>query len=280
MLFSSMASFGIHGSSDYAYAAAYQNAFAHYRTQLQASGNRSGKTVAFGWGAWSVDKYQPAGRDARMSEAGFNPIDIETAFPWIAACGANKNGFIGLMRVRDKFKAQESLGLNDPPADDSRPLADLQIQKRIDEWEQRRRGGEQIPVSEIGRLLRSNDVERLSPSTVDRLHGILIGSRNENSKGWAVESGKRVDLSGNTLMTVKECLVEILGLMQVNDSKSFQDYGMDSVSGVRFSMLLEKRLALKVSPQWLVEFPTTGSLAAHLDGITQSLLEGAKGEAG
>jgi acyl carrier protein len=89
-----------------------------------------------------------------------------------------------------------------------------------------------------------------------------------------------VELPGNTLMTVQECLVEILGLSEVINSKSFQDYGMDSVSGVRFSMLLEKRFGLKVLPQWLVEFSTAERLAAHLDSIKQPLLESMKGEAG
>jgi 3-oxoacyl-(acyl-carrier-protein) synthase/acyl carrier protein len=279
MLFSSMAAFGIHGSSDYGYAAAYQNAFAHYRSKLRESGDRSGKTIAFVWGAWNVDKYQSAGREARMSDAGFSSIDIKTAFPWIAGLAISKNGFAGLMRVRDKVKARESLGLNMPTADFG-PLLDIQIQTRIAGWEQRKREGEQISVNEIGSVLRSDDIERLNSSTVDRLHGILIDSRDENSNGWAIESQKRVELPGNTLMTVNECLMEILGLSQVNNSKSFQDYGMDSVSGVRFSMLLEKRFALKVLPQWLVEFSTAERLAAHLDSIKQPLLESMKGEAG
>jgi acyl carrier protein len=215
-----------------------------------------------------------------MSEAGFSPIDMASAFPWIAGARAVKNGFVGLMRVRDKLKARDSLGLNNRPAKDAHPPFDAQIAKRIDEWEQRKRNGEEIPVAEVASVLRSDDIERLNSSAINRLHGILVDSRTENSKNWTVESGKRVELPGNTLLTVQESLGEILGLAEVSDSKSFQDYGMDSVSGVRFSMLLEKKLAIKVLPQWLVEFPTSGSLAAHLDGVTQSFLEGAKGEAG
>jgi acyl carrier protein len=81
------------------------------------------------------------------------------------------------------------------------------------------------------------------------------------------ESGKN---GGNgtpdVIATVKRCLADILDLHEVEETKSFQDYGMNSISGMRFALLLEKRLKLQISPQWLMENPTTRALATRLAG--------------
>ncbi|NKB24234.1 MAG: SDR family NAD(P)-dependent oxidoreductase [Kiritimatiellae bacterium] len=88
MLFSSMAAFGIRGSSDYGYSATFQNVFARWRNQLRTKGTRSGFTIAQCWGAWTVDTYSPKNRDKNIKSAGLDFIGIESAFPFIEACCA------------------------------------------------------------------------------------------------------------------------------------------------------------------------------------------------
>ena len=68
----------------------------------------------------------------------------------------------------------------------------------------------------------------------------------------------------NTTQCIRESLCEILELNQVDDTKSFQDYGMDSVSGMRFAILLEKKMTRKVAPEWLIDFPTVEALSQQI----------------
>ena len=70
--------------------------------------------------------------------------------------------------------------------------------------------------------------------------------------------------------TIKRCLASLLELDEVEDTKSFHDYGMDSISGVRFCMSLEKKLKLEVLPQLLMEHPNPQALAAHLAGVRET----------
>ncbi|MEY4482730.1 MAG: hypothetical protein RL693_182, partial [Verrucomicrobiota bacterium] len=55
LTYSSMAAFGIQGSPDYAFSAAFQNSFVRYRESLTERGLRSGVSRSICWGQWEVD---------------------------------------------------------------------------------------------------------------------------------------------------------------------------------------------------------------------------------
>lgn len=268
LLFSSMAAFGIRGSSDYGYASAFQNAFADYRARLTIAGARSGQTLACGWGSWTVDKYHSESRNAQLWEAGFSLIDLARAFPWIESRGWQHESFLGLMLVHDPRKVRRLLGLEDQP--ESADPVSVALEQRIGQWEERQRDGGRITAAEVGAALRSDEVGRLSDTLTNRLHALLAGSGNGNGSHQARTGPEITSLSGDIMETIKRCLASLLELDEVEDTKSFHDYGMDSISGVRFCMSLEKKLKLEVLPQLLMEHPNPQALAAHLAGVRET----------
>jgi acyl carrier protein len=172
------------------------------------------------------------------------------------------------MLVHDRDKVCRVLGLEDRSA--SVDPVSIALEGRIEQWEQRKRDGGRITAAEVGGVLRSDQVGRLSDALADRLHALLAGSGNGNGSHQARSEPEVTSLSGDIMGTIKRCLADLLELDEVEDTKSFHDYGMDSISGVRFSMSLEKKLKLEVPPQLLMDYPNPRALAAHLAGIRET----------
>jgi len=61
-------------------------------------------------------------------------------------------------------------------------------------------------------------------------------------------------------------LEKILGVQKgiVNLEKSFQDYGLDSITAAQLSAALEKDFNMTVPPNWLVEYSTVSLLTEKL----------------
>jgi amino acid adenylation domain-containing protein len=276
LLFSSMSAFGVRGSSDYGYSSAFQNAYAGYRAQLAARGARSGKSLACAWGPWAVDKYQPEQRNARAREAGYRLIKLEQAFPWLESQGWRGDACLGLMLVHEREKVRRQWGLVEPEAG-THALSGI-LETRLEEWEQWQRDGRSITAAEVSGVLRADQVARLTPALTHRLHALLTRSGNgrpvEKPAARATTDGSE---TGDLTMGIKRCLADILDLTEVSDAKPFQEYGMDSISGLRFALLMEKRLKLQVRPQWLMEHPTVRALAAHLASAGETAVETREG---
>lgn len=262
LLFSSMAAFGIRGSADYGYSSAFQNAFAGYRNRLSASGARFGKTLACGWGPWKVDTYQPENRNTRLRDAGLDLIDMARAFPWIERRCWRNEPFLGLMLTLNRDKVRADLGLENYPT--GALAVSSAVQERIEEWEHRKRSGEPITASEISRVLRSDQVVHLGDALTSRLHALLAGSGNGNGRSSRASHEANQESGVDLVEDIKRSLAELLELEEVEDTRPFPDYGMDSISGMRFCLLLEKKFKLPVPPQWLMEHPTARALAGRL----------------
>ena len=271
LLFSSMAAFGLRGASDYGYGAAFQNAFVRDRTRRHAAGQRSGRSVAIAWGPWSVDRYQPDQRDARMKAAGFDLISIEDAFAWLEHAAWPEEGFIGAMRVHDPERVRGDLGLSSAAAHPAATGAEPDpIEERIRTWELRKEKGAPVSIHEVNEFIRSDDVRRLSETLIERLHGLLIEGKRLPAPSvplaspaprgvWPAANGTH-----DLVEIIRQSLAEIIGVREVDVHRPFQDYGLDSVSGARFAILLEKRLSLKIPPSSILDHPTVHRLAAHL----------------
>lgn len=63
---------------------------------------------------------------------------------------------------------------------------------------------------------------------------------------------------------VRATMAEVLHLSEIDDERSFMDYGLDSIAGMLLSVRLEKRLKREVPPQSLINFPTVAALTQHL----------------
>nr|BAP05591.1 CalC [uncultured Candidatus Entotheonella sp.] len=267
LLFSSMGAFGIRGSADYGYSAAFQNAFAAWRRQMQERGGRPGETTALCWGFWSVDRYMPANREQTITESGFDPIDMAAAFPMIEAGCSHQNPALGLMAVRDGDRARRELGLTPSRAE--------LLANQLPLWEQRQRQGIPLSIDDIHELIDAEEISTLDPELVTRLHRLLFPQTNDlDTPTEPLESVDPPQMSPPTAGpptasleltdTIRATLAEILEIDDIDENQPFPDYGLDSISGMRLTVSLEKKLAREIDAQWLIDFPTVKSLSQQL----------------
>lgn len=255
MLFSSIAANGIRGSSDYAYSAAFQHAFARYRTQLE----RPGPTVALGWGPWTLDTYQSPGRDERFRSAGFDLIDMSDAWTALDRGWRLQAPVMYLMKVADLQKVRRHMGLptdGPPSVADSGRWQDLENQLR--RFEARRANGQEVAKDDVVELLSRYDLESMPQSLVDSADRLLFADDTTRPSGSAVEPTyvRRV---------LRDSVGEVLKLPSgYDDERTLQSLGLDSVSAMQLATRVETRLGLSVQPRWFIEFSTIPVLAEHL----------------
>jgi 3-oxoacyl-(acyl-carrier-protein) synthase/acyl carrier protein/NAD(P)-dependent dehydrogenase (short-subunit alcohol dehydrogenase family) len=290
IMFSSIAAYGIRGSSDYAYSNAFQNAFARYRNRLVNMGKRAGNTIAQCWGPWSVDTYMPENRNLRFEAAGWGLIDMREAFAIIDRSSRLSKSVIGMMKVTDRWKIGNLFGLEAPMTDSdlrvSDPWGKLDIQLQSLERQQRKK-----TVPEVVELLAGYAIEDMPPPLVERVHRLLFAGTEgcsidpvEESEDCeapigtvaicAAPQAKLFTLSESVESVIeksdiqdilRDTIREVLKLRHdYDDDKTFQHYGLDSISAMQLATRLEKRVALPIRPQWFIEYSTVRMLAEHL----------------
>ena len=201
MLFSSMAAFGIRGSSDYGYSAAFQNAFAYYRNQLRVQEKRSGVAIAQNWGAWTVDKYMPANRNENLKAAGFDLIDMESAFPWIEASCFCEESVIRLMAVDDPTKVKSVTGCQNTAQGDQKVSGRTFQSKSVPQ-----KPIQTERVWDISQIIRETFAEALKLKTIDEnqpfqsysldsISGMQVAVRLEKKLDQQIQPGWFIDFS-------------------------------------------------------------------------------------
>jgi acyl carrier protein/NADP-dependent 3-hydroxy acid dehydrogenase YdfG len=289
MLFSSMAAYGIRGSSDYGYASAFQNVFAKYRNRLCTASERHGFTVSQCWGPWVVDTYLPDGRDEKMAAAGLALIDLDGAFDYIAASLSCQHSILGMMKVENKQLVKKQLGLaardttastsqddtGDNKVVNAHKPAGL-IETSLQRWEQQVRHGSSLRPSQISDVMSFDEIKKLPPELIDRLYKLIpdrpiptdrsaepISVKQTIGKDIVKESGDS-SRSESLKTQVRSIIIDLFEIDDVDDEQTFQNYGMDSVSAVRMATRLEATLHLEIKPQWLIEYPSVASLSKLL----------------
>jgi rhizoxin synthesis polyketide synthase/nonribosomal peptide synthetase RhiB len=120
VMFSSMAAFGLPAASDYAYACAFQSAFARLRNRRRERGERSGHALSLCWGQWEVDRHVDAVRRDGLKDLGFDLIDAPSALRVLEACLNTTAGALGFVAVGDKQRARRALADRAAPRGDAR----------------------------------------------------------------------------------------------------------------------------------------------------------------
>ncbi|CAM2011288.1 amino acid adenylation domain-containing protein [Acanthopleuribacter pedis] len=279
VLFSSMGAFGIRGSADYGYSAAFQNAFAVWRRAEQQAGRRAGHTGALCWGFWTVDRYLPANREKVIRESGYDPIDMTAAFPIITSGCLHASAALGLMGVADRDKVLQGLGLRE-----SQPTTRAAvIATQIARWEAQQGRGYPLTIDTMRAFIHEREIAGLAGDLVARLHKLLFPTEAA-AASVAPESGPELDPAPQPdpapsssaakpiAAAIRDALVAVLEIEDVSDTHSFPDYGLDSISGMRLTVMLEKKLAREIDAQWLIDFPTIRSLSQHLAAQTRPVM--------
>ena len=267
MLFSSMAAYGIRGSADYGYAAAFQNAFVGHRQRLERQGERRGVSMAHCWGAWCVDRYMPDNRPAHLQALGLGLIDIQSAFAYLHA--SPDSGVVGALAVVDAAQACRGLGiepLSDPAATVSSPLASLHAQLLA--WEQQCRDGSILDPAVWCQVVGAHDLDLLDEATIDRLDRLFFAG-----EATAPMPDEAPAVRASTLAQVREVVARVLQVPDPDLDESFPRYGLDSVGAMQVASALSRALGRIVEPRWLVQYATIRTLAGYLQTTAEGALK-------
>ncbi|CAM2010014.1 amino acid adenylation domain-containing protein [Acanthopleuribacter pedis] len=269
LMFSSLGSFGVRGSADYAYATAFQNAFAHYRGSL----GRSGVALAQCWSAWEEDNLFPETR-RQLQCMGFHLIDMERAFPQIERSLGAGVPVLTLMQVDDADSVRRAMGLVSDAVEGSAAEAGSGSEAAVSEqqlrdWENRFRKGEDV-AARVAAVVSAEVAATLPDAIIQRLHPLLRAPSKPEPAAVAPGTPPQARREDDLPHTVRSLLTEVLRLPAIEDDKPLQDYGLDSISAMHFSTRMEKIVQCEVQPQWLLDHPTVTALTRHLAHITAS----------
>lgn len=276
VLFSSVGAYGVRGSCDYSYSTAFQNAFSAFRNRQVKNAERFGSTIAMCWGPWLEDQLFPESR-AKLVEGGFGLIDMKFGFSIIEQGMRTAITPLSMMMVRDVEKVRKVFGLTSPLNQTIQMNESNGLEPLLAEWEVRKARGEDISKV-IAQRIAVRDVEDLEESHVLRMNRLLFGDNGLNGiiKSQALEPGPvRFGMGAidEIAETIRDLVVDVLQLSSIDDSRTFQDYGLDSISGMQLAVRLEKRLKREVLPQWFINFPTVTKLSKRIveEGLESSL---------
>ncbi|NUA43779.1 Polyketide synthase PksJ [Dickeya solani] len=281
LMFSSVAAFGIQGSPDYAYSAAFQNAFARYRQRLVSLKQRQGLVSSVCWGQWdvdgAVDSTRLAGRLASLAQQGMGSINA------VAAVQQMQTGFTdsvtALVAVTDRHKARTLLGLSDNQTASVAARPEHHIVDAVRRKIRHFRLG-QLSPTEFADYLSSLSLAEL-PADLQQEVGAVITAAQSAPKTVNTQlpdpQKARPETPGDT-DDIKPAEYEnklhsdlafgIEKVMKLGSDldwdKPLQDYGMDSIIAMQLSTTLEKHMKFPVQPNWLIEYPTPNLLMKKL----------------
>lgn len=266
VLFSSIAAYGLRGSSDYAYAAAFQNEFARWREGRVAAGERRGVTRSLCWGPWSVDTYLANRPNENFSRLGWALMEGRSAFDAMLQAIDSAGASIGIVETNDPGAARATFNL-EPLAQAGSGSRDwVALERELGHLERARDAGslpERPHADRVAEVLAKFDVEAMPPSLLERAHGLLAAQAREvaQDRPPALEARSRSALRD----VVRQTVTEVLKLPVACDERAtFQNFGIDSISAMQLATRLEKRLAMPITPQWFLEFNTVSTLTEHL----------------
>jgi len=272
MVFSSLAAYGIKGSPDYAYASAFQNAFAQWRETMVGAGNRSGRTRSICWGQWAMDPYSDDERNRLLAQMGFGFLTLDTAQPALAQSLAQDRAVFGAIAVSDQQKIKALLGILDEP-EDSDSIDTLFDHIVLDLRDDRKN------KEETFRRIAQLDLTRFSDQQIEVLYAYIPnGSSIPNGQDKVNNNGDETRVNGEMRSTSTDLRTLILTKLKttlklesevINPRKTFQDYGLDSITGMKLAVALQQSLGVEVLPRWLIDYPTVDSLAEKMREIKQ-----------
>lgn len=273
MMYSSMAAFGIQGSPDYAFSAAFQNAMARHRNRLVERGLRSGCSRSICWGQWEVDgAVNPdklPGRLERLRQMGIDFIDVPSAMTLMEVCLNGRSAVAGFMAVSDERKARRGMGLDAAQAGEDARISAAMAAFEKGEWSRSQFAAflDGLPDQAISQRAQRAIVWLIASSNRQPREAPAGGNGQgaphplgparpavERPEGSAVERALGV------------CVERVLKITEaeLDWDEPLPNYGLDSIIAMQLATALEKALKFPIEPRWLVEFPTLNQLLAKL----------------
>jgi amino acid adenylation domain-containing protein/FkbM family methyltransferase len=143
------------------------------------------------------------------------------------------------------------------------PPGKASLLERLDQqltlWEAEARHGASLAPDVLAKSFAFEEIRNLDAGRVNRIHNLLFPE-----KGPTPPSG-----NGNGEATlskiIRRHLFNVLKVDRLDETAPFYEYGLDSIGAMVFSNRLAKDLKREVPPNWLLDYPTIQSLAAHLE---------------
>ncbi|WP_349594246.1 SDR family NAD(P)-dependent oxidoreductase [Azospirillum argentinense] len=294
------------GASDYAAANAFVERFMAFRRHGDGRGDGRGVHRAILWPDWNEagaltrigaakaavveDMFRRIGMRSFGNAEGVALFEAALAQPSqgaiVIACGDRRrfDAVAPRLMLADPWAAEPAAEPGaDPGAADS-PSAS--ILPHLEAWEAERRSGTLVPVQRIAEVIGLDEIRRLEPHLIQRIHALLrvdggLGSNQgddpepapraavapapvEAAVEVAVQSAVQAARPDGLAGVIAETVREVLKLKSIESDQSFQSYGLDSISAMVLATRLDKKLTAPVPPQWFIEHCTVEALSRHL----------------
>ncbi|AQZ53677.1 SDR family NAD(P)-dependent oxidoreductase [Martelella mediterranea] len=228
--FSSLASLGLAGGSDYAYGCAFQNSFAAWRAGEVAAGRRRGLSKAICWSRWKWDRYVTPEFDTWFASLGFAFLDLD----------------VGLQAFRSAM------------AEDS-PETIMLYGRSNEIW---------TALDRENALLRGPAIAPASmPEAETKRPPAKAGSPAQPDTGDTPRARPAISVSERSA-PLETTLTAIIGdLLKINDldpQTRFSAIGLDSVMAIRLIVLVDKALGRRLTPKELLRHQSIAELAAFM----------------
>lgn len=142
-----------------------------------------------------------------------------------------------------------------PLPTEPRPADAVGIINLIEAWEALKRSGGHVSPRDIGEKISPEELEKLDQTLILRIHALVIGHPEPASKPE----------SGRLMAPIRQTVMDVLKLKSLDPSKSFQSYGLDSITAMVLATRLEKVTQVPVEPQSLIQHCTLDRLSRFLE---------------
>jgi 3-oxoacyl-(acyl-carrier-protein) synthase/acyl carrier protein len=259
-----------------AYQNGFRSAFATFRNGLVALGKRKGATLALQAGPWKGDNPAPnceSPLESLQSGAALKLVEVALAQGGSAIVAS---GLRSGARAEDAASVLEGIVAVRHAASTTgqRPASEAVFEQVLSKLKNAdREAREQI-------LLEVN-LDGFSDSQVEILYALVF----EKTKGSDTEAaqvmssnGKKSEAPSVSLREIRSVIdAELKNVLRlenatVSENGSFQQYGLDSISGMQLVSRLEKMLGLEVPPSWLIDYSTIETLSGKIVETQKSAL--------
>ena len=115
------------------------------------------------------------------------------------------------------------------------------------------------------RILLETNLDEFSDSQLDQMYALVfkdIPKSETEAAPVVLGDGKQLHEQNTSLREIKAVIdAELKNVLRldsaaVSERGSFQQYGLDSISGMQLVSRLEKTLGMEVPPRWLIDYST------------------------
>ncbi|HEV2963053.1 MAG TPA: KR domain-containing protein, partial [Candidatus Angelobacter sp.] len=253
-----------------AYRNGFCSAFAAHRNELVTRGKRKGATLALQAGPWK------SGSSAVSDNSLLERLVPQAALSLIEAALAQGGSSILVSDSRNKDLAYSVAGAT--LKDELVPSTSKQNSASESPFEQVLTRLKNADRNAREQILLEVNLDRFSDDQIEELYGLVFENNIRPEMEEAQVTSKTANQSSEQSISRQEIktviaaeLKDVLRLngTTVSERDRFQQYGLDSISGMQLVSRLERVLGLEVPPRWLIDYCTIETLSEKINDTQQ-----------